>query len=59
VNQFQNLYVGLHENGEVVMWCLTRSTSLDQIDDLVLDLKERLTISGDKLEMKHFLVTFL
>ena len=49
--QFQNLYVGLNENGEVVMWRLTTSTSCDEIDDLVLDFKERLTISGDTLEM--------
>ena len=27
VPQFQNLYVGLNENGEVVMWRLTTSTS--------------------------------
>ncbi|XP_078346062.1 uncharacterized protein LOC144631498 isoform X2 [Oculina patagonica] len=33
------------------MWRLTRSTSCDEIDDLVLDLKERLTICGDTLEM--------
>ena len=51
MNQLQNLYVGLNENGEVVMWRLTRSTSLDEIDDLVLDLKERLTTSRDNLEM--------
>ena len=49
--QFQNLYVGLNENGEVVMWRLTKSTSCEEIDDLVLDLKERLTISGDTLEI--------
>ena len=51
VPQFQNLYVGLNENDEVVMWRLTTSTSCDEIDDLVLDFKERLTISGDTLEM--------
>ena len=51
VPQLQNLYVGLNENGEVVMRRLTTSTSCDEIDDLVLDFKERLTISGDTLEM--------
>ena len=51
VPQLQNLCVGLNENGEVVMWRLTTSTSCDEIDDLVLDFKERLTISGDTLEM--------
>ena len=49
--QFQNHYVGSNENDEVVMWRLTRSSSCDEIDDLVLDLKERLTILRDILEM--------
>ena len=48
--QFQNLYVGLDENGEVVTWHLRTSTGYDEIDDLVLDLKETVAISGDTLE---------
>ena len=51
INQFQNLYVGLNENGEVLVWRLTRSTDCKEIDDLVLDLKERIDISGDALDM--------
>lgn len=33
------------------MWRLTRSTDLNEIDDLVLDLNERETISGETLDM--------
>ena len=51
VNQFQNLYVALNENGEVLTWKLTTSTELKQIDHIILDLKERFSISGDKLDM--------
>lgn len=51
VNQFQNLYIGLNENGEVLMWRLTRTTDCNEIDDLVLDFKERMTASGETLDM--------
>lgn len=39
VNQFQNLYVALNENGEVITWKLTTSTELKQINHRILDLK--------------------
>lgn len=39
VNQFQNLYVALNENGKVITWKLTTSTELKQINHRILDLK--------------------
>ena len=51
VNQFQNLYVALNQNGEVLTWKLTTSTELKQINHIILDFKERFSISGDKLDM--------
>lgn len=39
VNQFQNLYIALNENGEVITWKLTTSTELKQINHRILDLK--------------------
>lgn len=33
------------------MWRLTRTTDCNEIDDLVLDFKERMTASGETLDM--------
>ena len=49
VRQFENLFLALNENGEVMAWRFTKSTS--EIVDLLKDLKCRLDKAGVSLEM--------
>ena len=38
VCQFQNVFLGLNENGEVLTWRFTKSTAYSEIDDLIKEL---------------------
>lgn len=51
VNQFENLFIGLNENGEVVMWRLTKNTSFREIEYLLKEFKDRLFARKDSLRM--------
>ena len=51
VNQFENLFIGLNENGEVVMWRLTRNTSFREVEYVLKELKDRLSARKDSLKM--------
>ena len=51
VNQFENLFIGLNENGEVVAWRLTKSTSFREVQDTLTELKNRLSASGKLLNI--------
>ena len=51
VNQFENLFIGLNENGEVVMWRLTRNTSFREVEYALKELKDRLSARKDSLKM--------
>jgi hypothetical protein len=50
VKQFDGCFFGMNGYGEVVSWRLTKTTKFSEIEDLLLDLKERLLNSGTKLE---------
>jgi hypothetical protein len=39
VSQFQNLFIGLDEHGEVVNWRLTKTTEFEQLEDLLAEFK--------------------
>ena len=51
VNQFENLFIGLNENGEVVMWRLTKNTSFREVEYILKELKDRLSARKDSLKM--------
>lgn len=51
VRQFENMFLGLNENGDVLTWAFTKSTASTEIVDLLKHLKRRLDESGDNLEM--------
>lgn len=51
VRQFENVFLALNENGEVMAWRFTKSTSFSEIYDLLKDLKCRLDKTGVTLEM--------
>lgn len=51
VRQFENVFLALNENGEVMAWRFTKSTSFSEINDLLKDLKCRLDKTGVTLEM--------
>ena len=51
VCQFQNVFLGLNENGEVLTWRFTKSTAYSEIDDLIKELKTRFDREGVPLEM--------
>ena len=38
MNQFKNLFIGLNENGEVVLWRLTKNTSFREVEDMLKEL---------------------
>ena len=42
VSQFQNLFIGLNEHGEVVNWRLTKTTAFEQLEDLLAEFKSKL-----------------
>ena len=51
VTQFHQLFICLNERGEVVAWKLTKSTSFNEIEDLLIQLKKRLFFSGNSLKL--------
>ena len=51
VTQFHQLFICLNERGEVVAWKLTKSTSFNEIEDLLIQLKRRLSFSGNSLKL--------
>ena len=51
VKLFKNLFVGLNKNGQVVNWCLTRSTAFGEIEVLLTELKYKLDAQLKVLEM--------
>ena len=51
VNQFQNLFIGLNEYGQVVNWRLTKTTAFEQVEDLLVDFKSRLDVKSTALQM--------
>ena len=51
VSQFQNLFIGLNENGQVVNWRLTKTTAFEQVEDLLIEFKHKLDAQSCTLEM--------
>ena len=51
VKQFQNVFLGLNEHGEVLTWRYTRSTVSSEIEDLLKELKDRLDKVDISLKM--------
>ena len=51
MNQFENLFIGLNEDGEVVAWRLTKSTSFREVQDTLTEVKNRLSVSRKLLKM--------
>ena len=51
VGQFQNVFLSVNENGEVLTWKFTKTTAFSEITDSLKELKERLDRTGTNLEM--------
>ena len=51
IRQFENVFLGLNEMGQVMIWRLTKSTASSEIVDLLKNLKQRLDNCGNALEM--------
>lgn len=51
VTQFNQLFIALNENGEVLAWRLTKSTAFSEIKDILIDIKRRLELSDSKLDV--------
>lgn len=51
VHQFENVFLSVNENGEVLTWRFTKSTSATEITDILEQYKERLDRVGEALEM--------
>ncbi|XP_032218510.1 uncharacterized protein LOC5518042, partial [Nematostella vectensis] len=51
VNQFENIFIWLNDNGQVVTWRLTRSTAFKEIEDLLRNFKDQLDAKGQDLKM--------
>ena len=51
VGQFQNLFIGVNEIGEVLTWRFTKTTSFLEIIDMLKELKDRHDRAGKKVEM--------
>ena len=51
VGQFQNVFIGVNEIGEVLTWRFTKTTSLLEIIDMLKELKARHDRAGKKLKM--------
>lgn len=50
IKQFENLFIVLNENNEVIGFRLTRSTSHSEVKDLLEDIKSRLSMNEIQLE---------
>ena len=51
VTQFNNVFIVLNENGEVVDWRLTKSTAFQEIDDMLISLSERMRSDEKSISM--------
>ena len=51
VTQFNNLYIVLNEEGKIVDWRLTKTTSFEEIREVLLQYKSRLEQANKKLEL--------
>ena len=51
VGQFKNVFLGVNENGEVMIWKFTKTTSSSEIIDSLKELKERLDKASTNLKM--------
>lgn len=51
VRQFENLFIGINEKGEVLIWRFTKSTAGSEVIDLLQELKKRQDNAGQTLEM--------
>ena len=51
VTQFNNLYIVLNEEGKIVDWRLTKTTSFEEIRELLLQYKSRLEQANKKLQL--------
>lgn len=51
VGQFKNVFLGVNENGEVMIWKSTKTTSSSEIIDSLKELKERLDKASTNLKM--------
>lgn len=51
IRQFENVFLGLNENGEVMVWRFTKSTSSAEIIYLLKQLKDRLDEAAVSLEI--------
>ena len=50
VTQFHQLFIALNEIGEVVAWRLTKSTAFSEIEDLLMELEKRMSLTGNTVE---------
>ena len=50
LKQFSNLYIVLNEHGEICDWRLTKTTAFDEIEDLLIDLRDRLSLQEQGIE---------
>ncbi len=51
VKQFENCLFVMNEYGEILAWRLTKSTAFNEIQDLLVDLKQRHTDKGCNIEV--------
>lgn len=51
VTQFNNLYIVLNEEGKIVDWRLTKTTSFEEIREVLVQYKSRLEQANKKLEL--------
>lgn len=51
IKQFDQLFIALNENGEVLAWKLTKSTAFSEIQDVLNELKTRLEGLNSKLDL--------
>lgn len=51
IKQFDQVFIALNENGEVLAWKLTKSTAFSEIDNILYGIKKRLQSSNTKLDV--------
>ena len=51
VTQFHQLFICQNERGEVVAWKLKKAKSFNEIEDLLIQLRKRLSFSGNSLKL--------
>ena len=51
LTKFNNLFIILKDNGQILDWRLTKSTAFHEIDDLLFRLKERVSRQKDSISM--------